>query len=450
MSYTYLWSPGLVPKPADWGPEIDVVGYVFLELASSFKPPQALTDFLEAGEPPVYIGFGSIVVDDPDKFTTLIFEAVKRAGIRALVSKGWGGLGDEGNTPDNVYMLENTPHDWLFPRVSAVVHHGGAGSTAIGLKCGKPTLIVPFFGDQPFWGAMVAKAGAGSEPIPYKYLTADKLAAGITQCLTPEAQMHAAEIARNIAEEGNGAKNAVKSFHRSLPLRGDNSMRCSIVTDRVAVWQLKKTRARFSALAAEVLVGEQKIKWQDLRLLRHCAWNDFAGPGEPLTGSGAAIFNTTGGIVKGIGGAPVRWAKSIKKREKREEQRKIQHQSIELQSTETTRPLQPVNNSTRNLKWEHKERRFLESNLTSGTVKEDFLKAQRASSRKGQHTKGSLFQGYTNRRDGGNDHEYMSELSDESDISEDNIAQDIIVDTGHSLAQTGEALAKGSLPSSVQ
>jgi UDP:flavonoid glycosyltransferase YjiC (YdhE family) len=95
---------------------------------------------LDAGEPPVYIGFGSIVVDDPDKFTKMIFEAVKQAGVRALVSKGWG------DPPESVYMLDNTPHDWLFPKVSCVVHHGGAGTTAIGLKCGKPTMIVPFFG----------------------------------------------------------------------------------------------------------------------------------------------------------------------------------------------------------------------------------------------------------------------------------------------------------------
>lgn len=87
--------------------------------------------------------------------------------------------GIEGNTPDTVYMLENTPHDWLFPRVRAAVHHGGAGTTAIGLKCGKPTMIVPFFGDQPFWGAMVAKAGAGADSaIPYKRLTAEALANG--------------------------------------------------------------------------------------------------------------------------------------------------------------------------------------------------------------------------------------------------------------------------------
>jgi len=111
-----MWSPGLIPKPEDWGPEIDIAGFVFLDLASSFKPPETLAGFLDAGEPPVYISFGSIVIDDPDKFTTLIFEAVKNAGVRALVSKGWGGLGDEENTPNKIYMLENTrlafPSGW--------------------------------------------------------------------------------------------------------------------------------------------------------------------------------------------------------------------------------------------------------------------------------------------------------------------------------------------------
>ncbi|RAL67222.1 hypothetical protein DID88_007997 [Monilinia fructigena] len=169
----------------------------------------------------------TLVVDDPDKFTDMIFEAVKRAGVRALVSKGWGGLGCE-NTPDNVFMLENTPHDWLFPKVKAVVHHGGAGTTAIGLKCGKPTMIVPFFGDQQFWGSMIGSSGAGADPVPYKILTADKLAEGIKQCLTDKAREEAEKIAKNIEAEGDGAQNAVKSFHRSLTLRGEHSMRCSI------------------------------------------------------------------------------------------------------------------------------------------------------------------------------------------------------------------------------
>jgi UDP:flavonoid glycosyltransferase YjiC (YdhE family) len=121
--------------------------------------------------------------------TRIIFEAVKKAGVRALVSKGWGGLGaDDVGLPEGVFMLGNVPHDWLFQHVSAVVHHGGAGTTAAGIATGKPTVVIPFFGDQPFWGAMVARAGAGPVPIPFKQLTADKLAAAITEALKPETQ----------------------------------------------------------------------------------------------------------------------------------------------------------------------------------------------------------------------------------------------------------------------
>jgi hypothetical protein len=320
VPYTYLWSPGLIPKPADWGPEIDIAGFVFLDLASSFTPPDELVKFLDAGPPPVYIGFGSIVVDDPDKFTKMIFEAVEKAGVRALVSKGWGGLGDD-NTPDNVFMLENTPHDWLFPKVEAVVHHGGAGTTAIGLKCGKPTMIVPFFGDQQFWGSMIGKAGAGAEPVPYKNLTADKLAEGIKQCLTESAKEEAMKIAKDIEAEGDGAKNAVTSFHRSLVLRGEHSMRCSILEDRVAVWNLKNTSLRLSALAAELLVQKKKIHWKQLRLIRHNEWNDFEGPGEPLTGGATAIMSSVTGIASGIGSVPFRIRKTAKRRAEQEERR---------------------------------------------------------------------------------------------------------------------------------
>lgn len=321
VPYTYLWSPGLVPKPADWGPQIDIAGFVFLDLASSFEPPSELQKFMDAGDPPIYIGFGSIVVDDPDRFTKMIFEAVKVAGVRALVSKGWGGLGDD-NVPDNIFMLENTPHDWLFPKVRAVVHHGGAGTTAIGLKCGKPTMVVPFFGDQQFWGAMIGKAGAGADPVPYKDLTTEKLAEGIKQCLTAEAQEAADKIARDIEAEGDGARNAVKSFHRSLVLRGERSMRCSILEDRVAVWILKGTNLRLSALAAGLLVEKKKVTWKHLRLIRHNEWNDFEGPGEPVTALATALMGSMTSAAAGVGSVPFKLAKSSRRRTRLEEKKK--------------------------------------------------------------------------------------------------------------------------------
>ena len=313
IPYTYMWSPELVPKPADWGPEIDITGFVYLDLASNFKPPDDLKEFLDAGEAPIYIGFGSIVVDDAKKFTKLIFDAVKLAGVRALVSAGWGGIGEGDDTPENILMLGNTPHDWLFPKCRAVVHHGGAGTTAAGLKFGIPTVIVPFFGEQPFWGAMVADNKAGAdESIPYKDLTAEKLADSIKQCLTDEAKENAHRIADSIEKEGDGAENAVKSFERSLPLSGHQNMRCAILEDRVAVWRLRHSSLRLSALAAEILVEQGKVKWKNLKLLRSYDYSDFGGPGEPISGVGGALMHTAHGIGAGLAEVPSNMHKRIK------------------------------------------------------------------------------------------------------------------------------------------
>lgn len=325
VPFAYLWSPSLVPKPADWGDEIDICGFAFLDLASSFTPPDPLTKFLDEGEAPIYIGFGSIVVDDANKFTEMIFEAVKLAGVRALVSKGWGGLGgDSLDVPENIFLLDNTPHDWLFPRVKACVIHGGAGTTAIALKCGKPIMIVPFFGDQFFWGNMIEKAKAGPEPVPYKYLSAEKLAEGIKYCLTEEARMNAETISNDMRREGDGAENMCTFVHRHLTLTGKHSMRCSILDDRVAVWHLKGTSLRLSALAADILVEKGFLQWRKLKLIRHCEWNDFEGPPGPVTGVLGSVAGTFGDVFNGIGGVPARLAKSSNKRRERKEKHRSQ------------------------------------------------------------------------------------------------------------------------------
>ncbi|KAK8081402.1 CHIP6 [Apiospora saccharicola] len=340
VPYTYLWSPGLVPKPEDWGPEIDIAGFTFLDLASTFKPPQDLVEFLDGGDKPIYIGFGSIVVDDADKFTEMIFEGVKKAGVRALVSKGWGGLGGE-NTPDNIYMLENTPHDWLFPKVQACVIHGGAGTTAIALKCGLPTFVVPFFGDQHFWGTMIGTAGAGPEAVPYKQLDVDKLAEGIKYCLTDEAREEAQKIAKSIEAEGDGAKNAVKSFHHHLEFSGEESMRCSILSDRVAVWKVKDTSIKLSAVAADILVEKGLLTWRRLRLIRHKEWNDFEGPGEPVTGLAGAMGSAIGEFFTGVGSVPMRIARTSTKRTERKKKKEAKRQQKLTQKKKGAEPKTP-------------------------------------------------------------------------------------------------------------
>ncbi len=183
--------------------------------------------------------------------------------MRALVSQGWGGLGaDSVGVPPGVFMLGNCPHDWLFQHVSCVVHHGGAGTNAAGIKAGRPTVVVPFFGDQPFWGAMVAKAGAGPDPIPYKKLTAENLAAAILECLKPETLARAEELGQKIREE-KGADMGGKYFHDFLNVQ---SLRCSLAPSRVAVWRVRRTQTKLSALAAAVLVDEGKLKYSDLKL----------------------------------------------------------------------------------------------------------------------------------------------------------------------------------------
>jgi UDP:flavonoid glycosyltransferase YjiC (YdhE family) len=260
---TYCWSPALIPKPNDWGSEIDIAGFYFLNLASSYTPEPELADFLAAGPPPVYIGFGSIVVDDPNHLTRLIFDAVSITGQRALVSKGWGGFGaDSVGIPDGVFMLGNCPHDWLFKHVSCVVHHGGAGTSAAGINLGKPTVVVPFFGDQPFWGAMISRAGAGPDPIPYKKLTAENLAAAIQEALKPDTQARAQELGAKIREE-KGADMGGKFFHDHLDV---DQLRCALAPSRVAVWRIRRTKTRLSALAAAVLVQSGRLKYSDLKL----------------------------------------------------------------------------------------------------------------------------------------------------------------------------------------
>lgn len=183
--------------------------------------------------------------------------------MRALVSKGWGGLGaDSLGIPEGVFMLGNVPHDWLFNHVSAVCHHGGAGTTAAGINAGKPTIVVPFFGDQPFWGAMVARAGAGPEPIPYKKLDAENLAEAIRFAVKPETQERAQELGAKIREE-KGSDVGAQSFHQHLAV---DTLRCSVAPSRVAVWRVRRSQTRLSALAASALVNSGYLQYSDLKL----------------------------------------------------------------------------------------------------------------------------------------------------------------------------------------
>jgi UDP:flavonoid glycosyltransferase YjiC (YdhE family) len=263
----------LLPKPRDWADHIDICGFSVLPAKSDYKPPKEIDDFLKAGPTPLYVGFGSIVVENQVRLTQIVFEAIKNAGQRAIISKGWGNLGVDGvDVPDNILIIGNVPHDWLFQHVSCVIHHGGAGTTAAGLALGRPTIIVPFFGDQQFWGGIVGVARAGPMPVPYKQLTVEKLTEAIKTALKPSTQDKAQEIANKMRNE-SGVKDGVRSFHRHLNLK---TLRCAICPNRPAVWHIKHTSIGLSAFAAAVLVEMGALKpqnvalWVDLRkILSH-------------------------------------------------------------------------------------------------------------------------------------------------------------------------------------
>lgn len=301
IPHTYCWSPALIPKPKDWGSHISISGFCFLNLASNYTPAPDLQAFLDDGPPPVYIGFGSIVLDDPNAMTELIFKAVRKTGQRVLLSKGWGGIGaDELHIPDGVFMLCNVPHDWLFKHVSCVVHHGGAGTTAAGITAGRPTLVVPFFGDQSFWGAMVARAGAGPDPIPHKQLTADKLADAINFCLKPESLDRAKELASKIAAE-RGSDMGAQSIHKFLK---PDRLRCTLAPSRPAAWRVKRTKVRLSAFAACTLANAKLLDFQDLKLFRPQEHYIDEGPWDPISGGFTAFLGAVSGMMMGLADVP--------------------------------------------------------------------------------------------------------------------------------------------------
>lgn len=166
----YPYSRQVVSVPDDYPPTAHVTGYWFLD-EPDWKPPPELPDFLDSGERPVYIGFGSMGFGKgADERRATVLAALRANRMRGILTTGWGGIAAGDRASDDVLVIESAPHDWLFPRVAAVVHHGGAGTTAAGLRAGKPTLICPFLGDQPFWGARIHALGAGPAPLPTRQL----------------------------------------------------------------------------------------------------------------------------------------------------------------------------------------------------------------------------------------------------------------------------------------
>lgn len=197
------------PQPTDYPPHVHHTGYWFLD-EEYWSPPADLLDFLNKGQPPVYVGFGSLGdVKSAEQTTRTVIEALHQSGQRGVLATGWSGMSKMDNLPADIFILESAPHSWLFPRMAAVVHHGGAGTTAVGLRAGVPSVIVPHSNDQFAWGRRIWELGVGAKPIPRKKLTSEKLTDAIQFALSEKIKSAAKELGRKIQSE-NGARTAAR------------------------------------------------------------------------------------------------------------------------------------------------------------------------------------------------------------------------------------------------
>ncbi|MFO0601210.1 MAG: glycosyltransferase [Myxococcaceae bacterium] len=211
----YGLSEHFLPRDPAWGDEVSLSGFWFAQEPDGWKPAPELEAFLAAGAPPVCVGFGSMASRDPKALTALVLEAAQRWGRTVLLS-GWAGLASA-SLPKDVFVLRQAPHSWLYPRCRVVVHHGGAGTTAAALRAGVPAVVVPFHGDQFFWGERVFAAGTGARPVARSKLTAARLVEAVETAGEPARCARAAELGQLISKE-DGVSRAVEQILAPLPL----------------------------------------------------------------------------------------------------------------------------------------------------------------------------------------------------------------------------------------
>ena len=217
------YSPQLFAPDATWPANLHVTGAWHLPEEPAWQPPAALREFLAAGPPPVYVGFGSMLdASTFDQTLAIVLEALALANCRGVLALGWNQEKADTALPASVFRLGSAPHGWLFPQMAAVVHHGGAGTTAAGLLAGKPTVVVPHGLDQPAWGQRVHELGAGPRPIPKRELTAARLAAAIQETASGPMLARAAHLGQQLrAENGVGAAvQVVHDFLQGAPANG--------------------------------------------------------------------------------------------------------------------------------------------------------------------------------------------------------------------------------------
>lgn len=212
----YTYSPTVLSKPRDWRPDAHVVGYLFVEEPSGWQPSAELCAFLRAGPEPVYVGFGSMPSNKSTERTTIILEGLRLSGRRAVLQGGWGKLGSGRTLPKEVFPLEEAPFGWLFPRMAAVIHHGGAGTTSYALRAGVPSIVLPHNLEQPYWAQRLYELGVSPRPFPINRITPQRVAAAIDVAVSdPGIKRRAAEIGEKIRSE-DGVRRAVELFNEYM------------------------------------------------------------------------------------------------------------------------------------------------------------------------------------------------------------------------------------------
>jgi len=215
----YLYSPKMVPSPSDWPKTTLASHYWYLDQESRWQPPAGLEAFLFRGPAPVYVGFGSMVGTDPEAMTRIVVSALETSGERGVICTGSGAMAKPNKPPETLYFIDSIPHDWIFPRVKAVVHHAGAGTVWSGLRYGKPTLACPIAVDQWFWARRIHQLGVGPPHLsqrPLKKFTADKLAQGIQTMVDDKAMQQRAEALGKELEKEDGEGKAVEFINRQI------------------------------------------------------------------------------------------------------------------------------------------------------------------------------------------------------------------------------------------
>lgn len=214
LTTLYAYSPTVSPRPRDWPKTALVTGYWRLPDNTDWQPSAAFEKFLAEGEAPVYIGFGSMPFG-AERNTQILKEAVKLWGGRAIVARGWGGI-SANELPASIFAIEKAPHDKLFRYVSAVVHHGGAGTTSAGLHLGRPTFVVPQTVDQPYWGRRVYELGCGPKPVRLRKLTPEILAGALADLTTnADYRQNASALAEELHCE-SGTDSAIGVIERVM------------------------------------------------------------------------------------------------------------------------------------------------------------------------------------------------------------------------------------------